>query len=158
MRKKRKNHMMHGLELVGSGARSLPKGVWTKRGEKERREAKGKEQRREKRERIWKEWERWIFLVLVVAQNSGVADATDDTQNGGRKMEEIRWKKEIARNSWAKQEDQRHLQEQRRGRSRNEMQKPSKAVKVPAAEWLGMEHGEEVREKVQSYLRHLLRN
>ena len=63
--------------------------------------------------------ERWIFLVLMVVHNFGVADtASGNIQKKGGKMEEIRRKKELARISWAEQEDKRQCQEQGRGKSR----------------------------------------
>ena len=42
----------------------------------------------------------------MVVQNFGVAEASsDDTQTGGKTMEEIRWEKEMVKNSWAQRED-----------------------------------------------------
>ena len=45
---------------------------------------------------------RLMFLLLMVMQNFGVADAAN-VQKRGRKMEEIRWEKEMVRNTWAEQ-------------------------------------------------------
>ena len=55
--------------------------------------------------------------------------ASDNIQNNGRKMEEMRWKKEAVRNSWAEQEDKSHVQEQGKKKNRSEMRKPPKPVR-----------------------------
>ena len=92
--------------------------------EKDRGEKEKDKQTRENR--VWSlgRMRRLLFLAFIVTQKFAVAAvASDNIQNRERKMERLRWEKEMVRNSWAEQEDQRHLQEQGRRKSRSEMQK-----------------------------------
>ena len=71
----------------------------------EKREEKGKGEKKEERKRRGNRgWSlgrvgRWFFLILVVVHNYGVVGAaSDNVQNRGRKLEGIRWEKEMVRN------------------------------------------------------------
>ena len=69
----------------------------------------------------------------------------------------MRWKKETVRNSWAEQEDKRHVQEQGKGKTEARCENRRSQVRCNPVQWLCVVHGEEVYEKVQRYFRHLLR-
>ena len=47
----------------------------------------------------------------------GAIAASDDVHNRGRKLEEIRWEKEMVRNSWAEKEESVKFQEQGKKKS-----------------------------------------
>ena len=70
-------------------------------------------------------------------------------------MEDIRWEKEMVRNSWAEQDDKRNYQEQGRGEIRSQMRKPPGTV-VPCQMFLRGALRRSI-EKVPRYVRHLLR-